>query len=321
MDDKVVAQVRENIREGERVLVFLDSNHTKAHGGGARAVCAAGDAGVVHRRDGRHHGDPGGRSARQRGVGSRQSVRGGAEFAVRHPEFVLEQPQWPFNDSTLDRNVTHWPSAWPDASEHNPFMVRVNRVAANIISNWGGSFIVALAALAFIPLYIRYLGIGGYGLVGFFITLQSVLSPRSRAEHGIDARARCNERAAGASRDARDLVRTLEIVYWLLAILVGVIVTIAAPFIAQYWVKSEVLAPAVVERSVMLMGIAVALQMPSALYGGGLTGLQRQVLLNSIVVTGTLVRSAGAVLILAFVRRRFRRISRGRFSPCPCRPS
>jgi len=34
------------------------------------------------------------------------------DFASRHPEFVLEQPAWPFNESTLSRNVTHWPSAW-----------------------------------------------------------------------------------------------------------------------------------------------------------------------------------------------------------------
>ncbi|HEY8226821.1 MAG TPA: hypothetical protein VIG25_16185, partial [Pyrinomonadaceae bacterium] len=35
-----------------------------------------------------------------------------AEFAARHPEFVLEQPAWPFNESELTENVTHWPSAW-----------------------------------------------------------------------------------------------------------------------------------------------------------------------------------------------------------------
>jgi cephalosporin hydroxylase len=35
-----------------------------------------------------------------------------AEFAREHPEFVLEQPAWPFNESTLTQNVTHWPGAW-----------------------------------------------------------------------------------------------------------------------------------------------------------------------------------------------------------------
>jgi hypothetical protein len=35
-----------------------------------------------------------------------------AEFAERHPEFVLEQPKWPFSESDLTENVTHWPGAW-----------------------------------------------------------------------------------------------------------------------------------------------------------------------------------------------------------------
>lgn len=34
------------------------------------------------------------------------------EFASRHPEFVIEQPAWPFNESWLTKNVTYWPSAW-----------------------------------------------------------------------------------------------------------------------------------------------------------------------------------------------------------------
>ena len=180
-------------------------------------------------------------------------------------------------------------------------MVR-NRVAANMISNWGGSIVVALLALAFIPLYIRYLGIGGYGLVGFFITLQSVFALLDLGlSMSLTRELAAMSGSAETSRDARDLVRTLEIIYWLLAVIVGVVVTAGAPFIAQHWIKSAALAPEVVQRSVMLMGIAVALQMPTALYTGGLTGLQRQVLLNSIVVIGTLVRSAGAVLVLAFV--------------------
>jgi cephalosporin hydroxylase len=34
------------------------------------------------------------------------------EFAGKNPDFVIEQPPWPFNESTLRNNVTHWPSAW-----------------------------------------------------------------------------------------------------------------------------------------------------------------------------------------------------------------
>lgn len=35
-----------------------------------------------------------------------------AEFAEKHPEFLVEQPTWPFNESELSENITHWPGAW-----------------------------------------------------------------------------------------------------------------------------------------------------------------------------------------------------------------
>jgi cephalosporin hydroxylase len=35
-----------------------------------------------------------------------------SEFAARRPEFVLEEPKRPFNESELDRTITAWPGAW-----------------------------------------------------------------------------------------------------------------------------------------------------------------------------------------------------------------
>ena len=31
---------------------------------------------------------------------------------LSNDKFVLEQPAWPFNESELTDNVTHWPDAW-----------------------------------------------------------------------------------------------------------------------------------------------------------------------------------------------------------------
>jgi hypothetical protein len=34
------------------------------------------------------------------------------DFVKTHSNFSIEQPPWPFNESPLSMNVTHWPSAW-----------------------------------------------------------------------------------------------------------------------------------------------------------------------------------------------------------------
>jgi 2'-5' RNA ligase len=34
------------------------------------------------------------------------------KFAAKNPEFVVEQPEWAFNESELTENITHWPGAY-----------------------------------------------------------------------------------------------------------------------------------------------------------------------------------------------------------------
>ncbi len=39
-------------------------------------------------------------------------VAAAEEFVETNSAFSIEQPEWPFNESKLHKNITHWPSAW-----------------------------------------------------------------------------------------------------------------------------------------------------------------------------------------------------------------
>lgn len=109
----IVAEVKRRIPAGAKVLVVLDSNHTKAHVAdelecyhdlvtdGSYLVATDGVMSEVHDAPrgsgGWTHDNP---------------TEAAREFAARHPEFVVEQPAWLFNESTLQKNITHWPGAW-----------------------------------------------------------------------------------------------------------------------------------------------------------------------------------------------------------------
>jgi cephalosporin hydroxylase len=108
-DPATLAQVAEAIRPGETTLVILDSNHTREH------VLAELEAysGLV---------TPGSYLIAMDGIMKlvADTPRGAAdwsednpitaveEFVRAHPEWVVEQPPWGFNESELRRNVTHW---------------------------------------------------------------------------------------------------------------------------------------------------------------------------------------------------------------------
>ena len=173
----------------------------------------------------------------------------------------------------------------------------ISTLKQNVIANLLGRGWSALMALAFVPFYLRYIGVEGYALVGFSLTLFAIASLLDLGV-GTTLNRELARRAATRTQaqDARDLVRTLEAVYWLLALVIGVTVFLAAPAIAHYWVKSPTLAPATIEQAVRLMGIALAFQWPMSLYSGGLLGLERQVKLNQIMAVMSTVRGAGAFL-------------------------
>jgi O-antigen/teichoic acid export membrane protein len=172
----------------------------------------------------------------------------------------------------------------------------------NIVANYIGRTWIAILSILFIPIYLKFMGIEAYGLVGFYMVLSNVLGI---LDLGIGstmnrelARLSTIEGSAGAQRD---VVRTLEIIYWGIAIFAGGLVIVLAPYITSSWINAQTLDPALVLKSVQLMGIALALQFPQSLYQGGLMGLQRQVLVNAILIlTGTL-RSAGVILVLWLV--------------------
>ena len=110
---ETVAHVHSLIKPGETVLVILDSCHTKAH---VRAELDAyhslvPEGSYVVATDGVM------RDVYDVPRGNRtwdldHPAAAAEEFAQAHPEFVLEQPEWPFNESSLSQNITHWPSAW-----------------------------------------------------------------------------------------------------------------------------------------------------------------------------------------------------------------
>ncbi len=172
----------------------------------------------------------------------------------------------------------------------------------NILGNFGGSVWNGLMGLVFVPLYIHFLGIEAYGLIGIFATLLALFGlldmGLSTTLNREMARLAVQEDKA---QEMRDIVRTLEIPYWAVGLLICVIVIVLSPVIAYHWVNAENLSPKTVQTAIMIMGLAVAFQWPMSFYSGGLMGLQRQVLLNGINVVMATFRGLGAVLILWLV--------------------
>ncbi len=181
-------------------------------------------------------------------------------------------------------------------------MKPLSNVARNVLANFAGRGWAGVISLVFVPLYLKFLGIESYGLIGIYMSLVALLAVLDLGLSSTFNRELARLSAhAGTGQEARDLTRTLEVVYGAIGLAAGVVLVLLAPVIARSWVTAKGLPADVVTKAVMLMGCVAALEWPSALYGGGLMGLQRQVLFNGIRAAMATVQAGGAVLILWLV--------------------
>jgi O-antigen/teichoic acid export membrane protein len=179
----------------------------------------------------------------------------------------------------------------------------VNRIRRNLLANFASQALVPLSLLVALPFYRAMMGLEAVGLVTFFAVLRSLANP---LDAGLSVTlnrelARSSARP-GNSQTMRDLLRSTEVIFWFLAAGLGIGVVLGADPIARYWLNPESLSQSALRTSLMVMGVALMLQWPFALYRGGLVGMQRQVSLAKVQILGALVGYLGVIPFMAWTR-------------------
>lgn len=179
---------------------------------------------------------------------------------------------------------------------HDP--VRLSRSLAFGIAN---SVWSALIGLAVVPLYVHYVGIESYGLIGFFATTQAVLQLFDMGLSATVNRETARHFASGSLPGLAGLLHTLSFLYWSTAFLLAVAVAALGPVLATSWLSSQHLSVDTLKASVALLGCVVATRWPIGLYQGVLLGAHRLTTTSLVNMVMSTLGAVGAVLVLAHV--------------------
>ncbi len=173
-------------------------------------------------------------------------------------------------------------------------------IKRNLISNFTAKFLYFAFSIPFLPLYIRFLGLEAYGLVGFYVTLSGVLT--ILLDLGL-ATTTNREMALMASKkeNSHNFVRTVEVIYWAMAGVIGLVCISISPWLASHWFHPEKLTLSHLQNGLMCMGITLAALWPFGFYSGALMGLEKQVPLNYLVSFCAALRALGSVMVLAWI--------------------
>ena len=172
----------------------------------------------------------------------------------------------------------------------------------NLLANYFGQGWRAVMSLAFVPIYIKYLGIEAYGLIGIFAILMSALG---LLDLGMKpALGREMARYTGGTHNEQsiwNLLRSVEIISCVIVIIVAFVIWLMSNWLATSWVKAQTLPTPVVAQAFAIMGLVAALQFFESIYSSSLAGLQRQVIQNIIICSMATIRGLGAVGVLIWI--------------------
>lgn len=175
----------------------------------------------------------------------------------------------------------------------------------NILATYASQAYVTLASIVAVPWYIRYMGSEAYGLVGFFVMLQSWFMLLDFGLTPTVARqtARFHGRAVPTA-EFRSLIRALELLFAAVALVGALALFLGAGWMARNWLKAGSLPLDQVRQSLQMVAGIVALRWMGGLYRSVITGTERLVwLANFTSVTATL-RSFGVIAVLRYIDAR-----------------
>jgi O-antigen/teichoic acid export membrane protein len=145
----------------------------------------------------------------------------------------------------------------------------MSRVRFNIAANIAGQSWQILLSIICTPFYIKLLGIEAYGLIAFYVVLQSITQI---LDLGLGATVNREVARLSGKTDPADrsvlarFVGTVERWYWLLGCVLGAALFFAVPHIASWWLRPDQLPREDLIDSARVIGLIAFLQWPNAFY-------------------------------------------------------
>lgn len=174
-------------------------------------------------------------------------------------------------------------------------------IARNLVANYFGQGWVALMGLAFVPWYVELVGVESYALIGVMASIQAVSIVFDLGLSQSLNRELARLSVINQYQKMANTARTLEVIYWVMAIVVLLALVSISEYLATQWLNPGSITGDTMQNILYMIAIIIAIRWPISIYAGGFNGLQRQVELNVWQVVFSSLQSIGALLVLIYI--------------------
>lgn len=160
---------------------------------------------------------------------------------------------------------------------------------------------ISLIGIVLMPIYLQYLGIEAFGLIGFFLMLQNWLQLLDLGLSPTLSREMSLYRGGALSATiVLQRLRSLEWLLGLLALTATLLLILCRNWIAMNWLTFQQLSPDEVSICVVAMTVAAALRWLTGLYRASLIGLEWQMWVNGASALFTTFKFIGVLPLIAY---------------------
>ncbi|MDF1485192.1 oligosaccharide flippase family protein [Ramlibacter sp. H39-3-26] len=178
------------------------------------------------------------------------------------------------------------------------------RLAHNLFVGALGSVAPALLGLIMVPVYLHFLGAEQYGLIAFYLLLQSLVQVFDAGITTTVNREVARSCVEGSHADIMTTARLVQALAWLswgIAAVIAISLLLLAPFVVRSWLQLHQLSMHQATMALALMAVTLGLRWPIGLYQSVLLGAEKIIRSSQINLVMVMLLYGGAGLIVAWV--------------------
>ena len=201
------------------------------------------------------------------------------------------------DDDSNTSTVTAW---WRSVGARLAERSRSPSVKYNVAANYISQFYVMLIGIVMAPVYLHYMGVEAYGLIGFFTMMSAWFQILDFGLTPTLIRETARFRGGASSATAlRGFLRVLEVIFGAISLTGAAAIILGANLIATHWLKVQHLPIREVANAAILMGLSMPMRWVSGLYRSVINGFERQVWLGGYNIIIATVRFVGVLAVFA----------------------
>lgn len=172
----------------------------------------------------------------------------------------------------------------------------------NTIANFIGQGYSISIGIFVTPILIKHIGSEAYGLIGFYILMQTWFSLLDFGLSATFGRQAALVRVQNEEpTNIKSLLRTIEVFFCMLSIFSIILIYLNKGFIAHKWLQSSMLTSETISTSLVLISFIISAKWFATIYRSGINGLEDQIFLNVFSITQSTLKHILVIFLLMFI--------------------